>query len=63
LRGVFTCLIFTSLFKRYKDISKKLTTVSDSSLEEEVARINDMFKREMPYFLKLHKSVYFSVAD
>jgi hypothetical protein len=22
-----------------------------------------MFKREMPYFLKLHKSVYFSVAD
>jgi 2-oxo-4-hydroxy-4-carboxy--5-ureidoimidazoline (OHCU) decarboxylase len=48
---------YDKLLKRYKDISKKLTTVSDSSLEEEVASINDMFKREMPYFLKLHKKI------
>jgi hypothetical protein len=49
---------YNKLLNRYNDISKELATVSDSNSEEEVANINDMFKREMAIFLKL--LIYFS---
>jgi hypothetical protein len=54
---------YNKLLNRYNDISKELATVSDSNSEEEVANINDMFKREMAIFLKLYRKIKVAMEE
>jgi head-tail adaptor len=54
---------YNKLLNRYNDISKELATVSDSNSEEEVASINDMFKREMAIFLKLYRKIKVAMEE
>jgi hypothetical protein len=51
------CLVAYFSYHVSNVASKELATVSDSNSEEEVASINDMFKREMAIFLKLYRKI------